>query len=176
MAERRRHRRRNTNEDPEDGLGTPLSGRARYWDQVRGIAQERGVSIPRARELWRSIHRPAARVIRSIASSISIRPSETTLLCPYCRDELSDDSTACAFCETRYHTECLSELGRCAIIGCRGQSQSMRARPTVTVHAVGPADERLSETMGPTIIAGALLALMSPVIIFIIAYILHWLS
>ena len=38
--------------------------------------------------------------------------------CAYCKDLLSASVYICDGCQTYYHTECLSELGKCAILGC----------------------------------------------------------
>tara|TARA_R110002072_G_scaffold297561_1_gene470529 strand:+ start:488 stop:1279 length:792 start_codon:yes stop_codon:yes gene_type:complete len=49
-------------------------------------------------------------------------------LCPYCRDDLDAPGlglSRCESCHTVHHSECLEELGRCAVFGCSGE----RTRP-----------------------------------------------
>lgn len=52
-------------------------------------------------------------------------------LCPYCRDEIGAAGltlSRCETCHTVHHSECLEELGRCAIFGCSGQrAEALRA-------------------------------------------------
>jgi len=38
--------------------------------------------------------------------------------CAYCKDTLSESVYICSGCETYYHTDCLEELGKCAVLGC----------------------------------------------------------
>jgi hypothetical protein len=45
-------------------------------------------------------------------------------LCPYCRDDLGAaglELSRCVTCHTVHHSECLEELGHCAIFGCKGK-------------------------------------------------------
>lgn len=52
-------------------------------------------------------------------------------LCPYCRDEIGAAGltlSRCETCHTVHHSECLEELGHCAIFGCQGQrAEALRA-------------------------------------------------
>lgn len=56
--------------------------------------------------------------------SIKLRPTAlgSGLTCPYCRDDVHSEEhrERCSGCQTDYHAECLSELGRCGTLGCSG--------------------------------------------------------
>lgn len=50
--------------------------------------------------------------------SLLIKQKQERPKCAYCKDLLSANVYICDGCQTYYHTDCLSELGKCAILGC----------------------------------------------------------
>lgn len=43
--------------------------------------------------------------------------------CPLCQERLAGDEHSCPGCQTRYHAECVDELGGCATMGCAHKGQ-----------------------------------------------------
>lgn len=54
---------------------------------------------------------------------VSAREGEAEFRCPYCHDLLGEDEPGearvdCEGCGTSHHLACLTELGRCTVLGC----------------------------------------------------------
>lgn len=58
--------------------------------------------------------------------NISISKSESeNLRCSYCRDDFGEvELWVCPACEAKLHKECYDELGKCATLGCKGESET----------------------------------------------------
>lgn len=77
---------------------------------------------------WRHVRAdrraPAGARRRSSLSSpdvIDVRAREAgrgEVTCPLCRERLAGGGAACGACGTRYHYECMAELGGCSTLGC----------------------------------------------------------
>ena len=65
--------------------------------------------------------------------SLLLKQKQERPNCAYCKDYLSANVYICDDCQTYYHTECLSELGKCAILGCdkpfTGSIQNLGSEP-----------------------------------------------
>ncbi|MGE0709073.1 MAG: RING finger protein [Planctomycetota bacterium] len=73
---------------------------------------------------------------------LGLRARQSPRSCPLCRDALEEgeEVEACPGCETRYHFECLRDLGGCATLGCPEQGHARRRGVRVEV---GPAPIRV---------------------------------
>jgi hypothetical protein len=118
------------------------------------LAARRLVSSLRAGERPLAASREAA---RRPSVKLAPRPARAALAapargrCPYCHRDLRDPAGAgdvlsgppvgCAECGTEHHRDCVSEHGRCTVLGCGG-TRLLRLGVTVPVERLGGADPR----------------------------------
>ena len=106
-------------------------GMRRYWQEVRHIAEDRGISMTNARGVWRTLKArgdlpevgPDEDLEIQVQAILEGSGEDTGLVCPYCRDSVyeEDEIRSCSECRTCIHRECADELrNRCITLGCRG--------------------------------------------------------
>jgi hypothetical protein len=139
----------------------------RYYRQVREIRDELGISHDEARQRWGEFYAPGGTPIRPVRK---LKPVEKAKLivraattangsCPLCRDVVQSDGAdpihTCSSCQTKYHRECIEELGeQCATLGCVARRVVRRARvafamPQAPTTPVAVRDTRADHTPLP---------------------------
>lgn len=128
-------------------------GRQRYWNQIREIQDELGISHQEARARWSDYYHHGGRPKRAVKCvALSVKASiAAPAVCPFCRDSIfhpdeGGPDFVCPNCRAHYHLDCFEEeLGsRCATLGCSTRRVMDQARTRIRARA----RQRLQERPG----------------------------
>jgi hypothetical protein len=109
----------------------PFLEQLNFFDEVKAaegiLSASRTLSADSSTENWPQTLSAFIR-LGSFLMDTGLRKEILTpkdILCPYCRSDFSEASgtVSCRDCNTRHHTECWEEVGRCSVFGCNCKSE-----------------------------------------------------